>query len=66
MPVEPKVKEKFFRLKPEEDERLPTLIKYAYQAGYIKKESFQEFMLFALNCAYNHLKHEYEQRKGRR
>ena len=66
MPVEPKVKEKFFRLKPEEDERLPTLIKYAHRAGYIKKESFQEFMLFALNCAYNHLKHEYEQRKGRR
>lgn len=63
--TELKVKEKLFRLRPEEDARLPTLIKYAYQAGYIRKESFQDYMLFALNCAYTRLKDEYEQRKGR-
>ncbi|MBA7644352.1 hypothetical protein ES703_52095 [subsurface metagenome] len=39
MVVEPAVKEKIFRLKPEQDERLPRLIKYAYQAGYIKNKS---------------------------
>ena len=60
------VKEKLFRLKPEEDARLPKLIEYAQKAGYIKKASFQEFMIFAINCAYTRLKSEYEQTKGRR
>lgn len=63
---EPTVKEKMFRLKPEEDARLPKMIEYAYKAGYIAKPSFQEFMLFALNCTYTRLKDEYEARKGRR
>jgi len=57
---------KSFRLKPEEDAKLPKLIEYAYKAGYITKQSFQEFMVFALNCAHTRLKQEYEQRKGRR
>ena len=60
------VKEKMFRLKPEEDAKLPSIIEYANKAGYIAKPSFQEFMLFALNCAYTRLKDEYEARKGRR
>lgn len=57
---------KSFRLRPEEDGKLPKLIQYAHKAEYIEKPSFQEFMLFALNCAYARLKDEYEQRKGRR
>jgi len=60
------VREKMFRLKPEEDARLPKMIEYAYKAGYIAKPSFQEFMLFTLNCAYTRLKDDYEARKGRR
>lgn len=64
--TEPAVKEKIFRLKPEEDERLPPLIEYAYRAGYLKKPSFQEFMVFCINCAFTRLKEEYESRKGRR
>lgn len=60
------VKEKIFRLKVEEDEKLPSLIEFAYRAGYLKKPSFQEFMIFCINCAYTRLKDEYEQRKGRR
>jgi len=60
------VKEKIFRLRPEEDARLPKMIEYAYKAGYIAKPSFQEFMLFSLNCAFTRLKDDYEVRKGRR
>ena len=63
---EPKIKEKLFRLKEEEDARLPGLIEFAYRAGYLKKPSFQEFMVFCINCAYSRLKDEYEHRKGRR
>lgn len=64
--IEPKVKDKIFRLKPEEDAKLPRLIEYAHKAGYIEKQSFQEYMIFCLNCAYTRLKGEYETRKGRR
>lgn len=64
--VETKVKEKLFRLKPEEDARLPKLIEYAYTAGYIAKQSFQDYMVFCLNCGFTRLKDEYESRKGRR
>ena len=64
--TETKVKDKIFRLKPEEDAQLPGLIEFAYKAGYIKKPSFQEFMIFSINCAYTRLKGEYESRKGRR
>ena len=64
--VEPKIKEKLFRLKEEEDAKLPGLIEFAYRAGYLKKPSFQEFMVFSINCAFMHLKDEYKQRKGRR
>ena len=66
MVVEPKAKEKIFRLKPKEDIRLGRLIEYAYRAGYIPKWSFQNYMMFALNCAFTRLKDEYEQKKGRR
>jgi len=62
---ETKAREIKFRVTEGEGERLPTLIKYAKQAGYIKKESIQDFMIFALNCAFSRLKGEYEQRKGR-
>ncbi len=63
---EPKVKEKLFRLKEEEDAKLPQLIEFAHRAGYLKKPSFQEFMIFSINCAYTRLKEEYERSKGRR
>ena len=63
---QPKIKEKLFRLKEEEDARLPSLIEFAFRAGYLKKPSFQEFMVFCINCAYTRLKNEYEQRRGRR
>jgi len=64
--TEPKIKEKLFRLKEEDDAKLPELIEFAYRAGYLKKPSFQEFMVFCINCAYTRLKNEYAQRKGRR
>ena len=64
--AEVKIKEKMFRLKEDEDARLPGLIEFAFRAGYLKKPSFQEFMVFSINCAYTRLKSEYEQRKGRR
>ena len=64
--VEVKIKEKLFRLKEDEDARLPGLIEFAFRAGYLKKPSFQEFMVFSINCAYSRLKNEYEHRKGRR
>jgi len=60
------VKEKIFRLKEDEDAKLPDLIEFAYRAGYLKRPSFQEFMVFCINCAYTRLKNEYTQRKGRR
>ena len=60
------VKEKLFRLKEEEDAKLPSLIEFAYRAGYLKKPSFQEFMVFCINCAYTRLKDEYERARGRR
>ncbi len=60
------VKEKLFRLKEDEDAKLLGLIEFAYRAGYLKKPSFQEFMVFCINCAYTRLKDEYEQRRGRR
>ena len=60
------VKEKIFRLKEEEDAKLPGLIEFAYRAGYLKKPSFQEFMVFCINCAYTRLKDEYERSRGRR
>jgi len=62
---EPKIKEKLFRIKEDEDAKLPSLIEFAFRAGYLKKPSFQEFMVFCINCAYSRLKNEYEQRKGR-
>ena len=62
---EPKIKEKIFRLKEDEDARLPGLIEFAYRSGYLKKPSFQEFIVFCINCAYSRLKNEYGQRKGR-
>jgi len=62
---ETKVREIKFRLTEQEGERLPKLIEYAFKAGYIKKESIQDFMVFALNCVFSRLKGEYEQRKGR-
>lgn len=58
--------QKIFRLLPEEDAQLPDLIQFAYKAGYITKPSFQEFMVFCINCAFTRLKGEYEARKGRR
>lgn len=64
--TKPKAVEKIFRLKPEEDEKLPKLIEYAHKAGYLTKPSFQEFMIFCINCTYTRLKDEYEQRRGRR
>lgn len=64
--VQPKLKEKLFRLREDEDAKLPSLIEFAFRAGYLKKPSFQEFMVFCINCAYTRLKDEYEQRKGRR
>lgn len=62
--TKPKVKDKMFRLSEEDDARLPKLIEIAYRLGVIKKRSFQEYMIFALNCAYAHVKQEYEQMKG--
>ena len=53
-------------LKEDEDAKLPQLIEFAYRAGYLKKPSFQEFMVFCINCAYTRLKEEYERSKGRR
>jgi len=63
---EQKIKEKIFRLKEEEDAKLPEIIEFACRAGYLQKPSFQEFMVFCINCTYARLKNEYEQRKGRR
>lgn len=63
--VETKVKDKIFRLKPEEDAKLPKLIEFAHKAGYLAKPSFQEYMMFCLNCAFTRLKEEYELRRGR-
>ena len=60
------VREKIFRLKMEEDAKLPQIIVFAHRLGYIKKPSFQEFMVFCIHCAYTRLKDEYEQRRGRR
>lgn len=62
--TKPKVKDKMFRLSEEDDARLPKLVELAYRLGLIKKRSFQEYMIFALNCAYAHIKQEYEQVKG--
>jgi len=64
--VQPKIKEKLFRLREDEDAKLPPLMEFAYRAGYIKKPSFQEFMIFCINYTYTGLKNEYEQRRGRR
>ncbi|MBA7685059.1 hypothetical protein ES703_93474 [subsurface metagenome] len=65
-PAETKVKDKIFRLKPEEDAQLPSLIEFAHKAGYITKPTLQEFMVFCINCAFTRLKGDYEARKGRR
>lgn len=63
--VQPKVKEKLFRLKEEEDAKLPRLIELAHRLGLIKKQSLQEFMIFSINCAYDYIKREYEGMRGR-
>lgn len=64
--VQPKVKEKLFRLKEEEDAKLPKLIELAHRLGLIEKQSFQEFMIFSINCAYDYMAREYEKKRGRR
>jgi len=52
-----------FRLPAEEEAKLEKLIEFAHKMGSITKPSLQEFMVFAINCAYEHLKKEYTRHK---
>lgn len=63
---EAKVKEKLFRLTGEDDARLPKVIELAHRLKLIQKQSFQDFMIFALNCAYTYVLNEYQRRRGKR
>lgn len=49
--VSQKTKEKIFRLTPDQELRVNYLVQYAKKSGHITKASFQEFMLFAVQCA---------------
>lgn len=58
--------DKIFRLLPEEDDKLTnSLIPLAYKLKCISAPSLQNYMIFALNCAYVQLKQVYEAQKGR-
>ncbi len=54
--------QKKFRLKKEEDARLDALISYAHKAGYIGEPSIQQYMIFALNCAFGFMQERWNQK----
>jgi hypothetical protein len=60
---QPKDRGKLFRMTAEEDEKLDTLIKLAYEMRSITKPTLQEFMLFAIDCARERLKLVYAQKR---
>ena len=68
--TQPKRIVKSFRLTPAEEARIPKLMEIANELGHDvnghKIETFQDYIIFALNCAYTRLKDEYEMWKGRR
>jgi hypothetical protein len=57
--------QKSFRLSPEEDAKLPTLIEVAYKRGYIQKPTFEQYMYFSMNCALTLMRQAHLQRTGR-
>lgn len=59
-----KLKDKIFRLRPEDDAKLLDLIQLAHKMALIPKPSFQGFMEFAINRAYDYIKQEYERQRG--
>ena len=52
----------FFRLPASEHEQVQRLIVLAHKLGFIKKPSLQEFMVFAINCAFTYVKEEFRNR----
>lgn len=56
--------QKIFRLSADAEVRLNYLIAYAHKAGFIKKPSLQDFIIFAIGCGELQLQQHYQNMKN--